>query len=202
MWWSRAVLLLVVLGLGPVGCGFKPMYAKSSDSETGLEADLSRIRVGQVPNRIGQQLRNNLIQKISPRGEAAGFDYELLIDLGENFSSLGYRKDTYATVGNMVMSAYVTLRRDGVTVMSKAVSSTVYFDYVGPRYASIAMERDAEERAISQLADEIRNHAAVAIQRYKANPNDPLYTRQSPFFDEQQQRRSRTGDNFMSRDRE
>ena len=186
MWWSRAFVLLILVGLGPVGCGFKPMYATSGPAGSGVDSDLGRIRIGQVTNRIGQQLRNQLVQQFSPRGEAADYEYTLDIELGESFSSLGYRKDTYATVGNMRLTAMVMMRRtDGTTIMSRSVDSTVYFDYVGPRYASIAMERDAEDRALSQLADEIRNHAAVAIQRYKANPNDEIYTKKTPFMDGQ-----------------
>lgn len=200
MWWSRTFLLLILLGLGPAGCGFRPMYAGSGTSDDRLDADLARVQVDQVPNRVGQQLRNALVQRLSPRGEAVGSDYSLVIEMGESVSSLGYRKDTYATVGNLILTANVRLNKAGVILMSKTVSSTVYFDYVGPRYASIAMERDGEDRAVSQLADEIRNSVAVAIQRYKADPTNEIYTRRTPFLDDQP-RRPPGRDDSMTRDR-
>lgn len=184
MWWSRALLLTVLAVLGPVGCGFRPMYAPPSGEAAGVDADLAQIRIGAIKDRKGQVLRNALLQRISPRGEAADYKYMLDIILTENVGSLGYRKDTLATVANMTISAQVRLSGEKASLLGDTVTTTVYFDYLGPRYASLSMERDAEDRALSQLADDIRNRVAVAIQRYRANPNDEIYRRKSVFTDE------------------
>lgn len=181
MWWSRTLLLFAVLALGPVGCGFRPMYGVPSGAATGVDADLAAVRIEPIKDRIGQQLRNALLQRLSPRGEAADYTYSLQVKLSESVSNLGFRKDTYATVANLSMSAQVVLLREGASILGTTVSTTVYFDHLGPRYASVATERDAEERALDQLADNIRNRVAVAIQRYQANPNDERYRNRSIF---------------------
>ena len=183
MWWSRALLLFAVLTLGPVGCGFRPMYGTPSGAASGVDADLATVRIEPIKDRIGQQLRNALLQRISPRGEAADYGYSLQVRLTESVSNLGFRKDTYATVANLGMTAQIFLIRDGAMILGETVSTTVYFDHLGPRYASVATERDAEERALTQLADNIRNRIAVAIQRYRANPNDERYRNRSIFRD-------------------
>jgi LPS-assembly lipoprotein len=159
------------------------MYGTPSGAVTGVNADLAAIRIAPIKDRIGQQLRNSLLQRLSPRGEAADYTYTLQVKLSEAVSNLGFRKDTLATVANLSMSAQVILLRDGAVLLGETVSTTVYFDHLGPRYASVATERDAEERAITQLADNIRNRVAVAVQRYQANPNDELYRNRSIFRD-------------------
>lgn len=202
MWWSkpifRAFCLLALVAAGTSGCGFRPMYgAKGGSAGTTVDTELAQVQIGPIKDRIGQQLRNALVQRFTPKGEAADTTYSMTVKLGETFNSLGYRKDTYATVGNLVMSAQVTLSNEKATLMSGSVTANVYFDYLGPRYASVAAERDAEEQAITQLADEIRNRASVAIQRYKANPNDEIFRRRAPFQDESVQGRPSAGDGVI-----
>lgn len=183
MWWSRAFLLVAVLALGPAGCGFRPLYGTPSGEAGSVDGELAGVRIGPIKDRVGQQLRNNLVQRLSPRGEAADYGYLLDVKLSENVSSLGFRRDTFATVANMAISAQVQLVGERAVILSEVVTTTVYFDFLGPRYASLATERDAEERALGQLADEIRNRVAVAIQHYRANPNDERYRRRGVFQD-------------------
>ncbi|KIL97839.1 hypothetical protein CCC_00900 [Paramagnetospirillum magnetotacticum MS-1] len=171
-----------MMTLGPAGCGFRPMYGTPSGAATGMDADLAAIRIEPIKDRIGQQLRNAMLQRLSPRGEAADYTYRLEIKLTESVSNLGFRKDTFATVANLSMSAQVLLGTNGASILADNVTTTVYFDHLGPRYASVAAERDAEERALNQLADDIRNRIAVAIQRYQANPNDERYRQRRSIF--------------------
>ncbi|CAA7614925.1 Predicted secreted protein [Candidatus Terasakiella magnetica] len=184
MWWSRPLIVLLILALGPVGCGFRPLYGKSGAEAESGGSDLANIYIDRIDDRIGQQLRNSLLQRLTPRGEPASPDYVLTIKLSQSLSDLGYRKDSFATLGRMVLTAQIGLSAGRRTILSDASTAIANFDYLGPRYASVAMERDAESRAIEQLADDIRSRAAIAIKQYKANPNDPKYRiRRSPLDD-------------------
>jgi LPS-assembly lipoprotein len=184
MWWSRALLLLVVMALGPAGCGFRPLYGTPSGAASAAAVDLASIRLDPIKDRIGQQLRNSLLQRLSPRGEAADYTYVLKVVLNESIGNLGFRKDTFATVANLSLSAQIQLIGNGTSILVDSVTTTVYFDHLGPRYASVAAERDAEERALNQMADDIRNRIAVALQRYQANPNDQRYRQRTIFRDD------------------
>lgn len=175
MWWSRALLLVGLLVLGPIGCGFRPMYAKGDANSPGINADLAGVRILPIKDRIGQKLRNSLVQRLTPRGEPGDYRYSLIIALTESASDMGYRRDTFATMGKLTMTASISLIGNGVAVLSGSANTEVSFDYLGPRYASVAMERDAEDRAITQLAEDIRSQVAAAITRYKANPQDPKF---------------------------
>lgn len=185
MWWSRTLLVVAVLALGPAGCGFRPMYGSLGAEESFADAELARIRIEPIKDRIGQQLRNSLLARLTPRGEAADYKYGLKVILSESVNNLGYRKDNNATLANLTMNAQISLSGDKVSLLAESVTTIVYFDHLGPRYASLATERDAEERALSQLADDIRNRVAGAIQRYRANPNDKRYREESVFGEEQ-----------------
>jgi LPS-assembly lipoprotein len=167
------------MALGLAGCGFAPLYATKSSGTNTVNDDLRTVRIVPIKDRIGQQLRNALLARITPNGEPADYRYVLAVTLGETSSDLGYRRDSFATLGNLVVSAQVSLTLGDILVMTTNTSTTVSFDYLGPRYASVAMERDAEERAITQLADDIRSRVAVAIARFKANPTDPRYRHRS-----------------------
>ncbi|TAN71511.1 MAG: hypothetical protein EPN20_04600 [Magnetospirillum sp.] len=179
MWWSRAALLIGLLVLGPTGCGFAPLYAKGGGDKGGVNDDLAQIRIAPIKDRLGQKLRNALVQRVTPRGEPGDYRYTLLVTLADGVSDLGYRRDSFATLGNFTLTATISLSGNGVTVLAGSSTTTVSFDYLGPRYASLATERDAQDRAISQLAEDIRAQLAVAITRYRGNPNDPLYRKTS-----------------------
>jgi LPS-assembly lipoprotein len=167
MWWSRLLTLLAVLALGPAGCGFHPLYAKSEAAgESAVRGEMAQVRIGLIENRLGQQLRNALLERITPAGEPADPSYTLSVKLSESETSLGYRRDSFATLGLLIVTAAVSLGPQGL-IRGEAVTATVSFDYLGPRYASVAMERDAEERAIQQLADQISQRVGLAL---KAGP--------------------------------
>ncbi|RAU23536.1 hypothetical protein CU669_00050 [Paramagnetospirillum kuznetsovii] len=178
MWWSRAVLLLALLALGPVGCGFSPIYAKGGRADgSSVSADLALIRVSPIKDRLGQQLRNALVRRFNPQGEPAEYTYDLQVEVSQTSTDLGYRRDALATLGRMAVRASYSLTGNGVVVATNSVEAIVYFDYLGPRYASVAVERDAEERAIIQLSDEIRTIVASSLARYKSNPQDARFRR-------------------------
>jgi LPS-assembly lipoprotein len=177
MLWPRLLLVAVLAGLGPAGCGFHAVHATNGDSGA-VGLDLARVRVDPIADRLGQQVRNALIERLSPRGEPADPAYTLKITLTESATDLGYRKDNLATLGNLTVTATVRLYHDSRSLLTDTASTVVSFDYLGPRYASVVMERDARDRAAIQIADDIRGRVAAAIERYKANPNAPRYRRQ------------------------
>lgn len=170
MWWSRAILCLMVLALGPVGCGFQPIYARSGGSASSPMADqLAAVRVAAIEDRIGQQLRNNLVLSLSPRGEPASPRYLLTVKLSETPQSMATSKDGNATIGRVQVDATYTLQdmgKDGRLLYSGRARSFSGYRYLGARYASTASEREAETAALTNVADEIRG----ALAAYFSDP--------------------------------
>ncbi|MBF0323870.1 MAG: hypothetical protein HQL42_02255 [Alphaproteobacteria bacterium] len=166
MWWSRTLLVVMVAVLGPVGCGFRPMYGDRAEQKSPTASELAQIRVGAIEDRIGQQLRNALVQQLSPTGEVARPRYSLSVKVSGSSGAVSTDQSGGAALGNMTMTAQFSL----VDIADESVSKTAFtgtarsitsYRYYGPRYGTIATERDAEDRALSELAGSIRNQLAA-----------------------------------------
>ena len=169
MWWSRAFLLTAILLLGPTGCGFRPLYGKHQAAAASDR--MAEIRIGQIIDRNGQILRNDLIDRLTPQGEPANPKYTLSVLLAETMTGLGQQTNSYATLGEMQVTATFTLRdAEGKTGFVGTSAAVVSVNFLGPRYGSVAVERDAEGRGLSQLADDMRDQ----IASYLANPASRL----------------------------
>ncbi|MBI2235689.1 MAG: hypothetical protein HYU60_01815 [Magnetospirillum sp.] len=170
MWWSNSSKMLTVVAVvaatGLSGCGFRPLYARggAQDGQSTVAAEMGGVRIAGIDNRLGQDLRNALLARITPTGEPANPRYTLAVALTQNEGGLGYRKDTFATMAEMRLTARIVLSdEDEGASVSGSEEALVSFDYLGPRYASIAMERDAANRAVTELADRIANRVGLAL---------------------------------------
>lgn len=176
MWWSKASLVVAFLALGPVGCGFQPMYAKPDPSQTGsaVQAELSSIRVLGIEDRQGQILRNALVSRLSPLGEPGRPIYSLSVHLTQSQENLAERSDGKASLGRMFITAkfILTNTQKESPILSGNSRSVVSYRLLGPTYGSTAVERDAEERALGDLAENIQSQIAA----YFANNKTPRGT--------------------------
>ncbi|CAA7621854.1 hypothetical protein [Magnetospirillum sp. UT-4] len=182
MWWSRALLVLVLAALGPAGCGFQPLHARSQQPD-GLAAELAGVRVLPIKDRLGQQLRNDLVHRLTPKGEPADPRFTLDVRLAQSFEGLAERRDGKASIGNSVLFAHVNLQdaESGAALASYSMRSSVTFRFLGPGYGSVAMERDAEAKAVSDLAERVAAQAAAVIAGHKAGPGTTSF---APHVDE------------------
>lgn len=167
MWWSRALALLVLLP-ALAACGFTPLYGrKDGATDRALANELAAIRVLPIPDRLGQQVRNALVERLTPMGEPARARYQLDVMVNESVGGTGQRKDSKATMGQLTLSATYKLSLGKDKVYSGSTRSIVSFNFLGPRYGSVAGERDAEERAVGEVAEEIRNQVALILAGYR-----------------------------------
>lgn len=170
MWWSRALVVLVLVALGPVGCGFRPLYGRTDSSDSAAAADLAAIRVLGIDNRAGQQLRNNLVQRLTPLGEPAAPRYVLDVKMTETLEGQAESSDGKSTVGRMTLRTNYILSNleTGQVLKSGTTRSLASMRYLGPRYASVAAERDTEQRVITDMAEEIRSILAAYFASSRA----------------------------------
>ena len=89
MLWSRLsrMLLIGLLAAGPVaGCGFRPLYKQTASSDTVREFSL--ISVAQPEDRPSQQLRNHLLDILTPYGQPDRPVYRLDYRITESVGSV------------------------------------------------------------------------------------------------------------------
>lgn len=163
MWWSKSVLMAGILTLGLAGCGFEPMYAKRGAPTSAIADELAGIRVAGIEDRQGQILRNALTSRMNPLGEPARQTHTLEVRLNSLQENMAERSDGKASLGRMQITANFHLTSiDGKSSSYSGISrSIVSYRLLGPTYGSTAVERDAESRALTDLAEDIRTQIAT-----------------------------------------
>src|SRR3546814_7360197 len=90
------------------GCGFQPLYARP-DAPSSVTADLAHIKVLTIGNRIGQKLRNHLLEDLDPDGSEEPPLYTLGVGLTISKQELGLRITEEATRAKLTVAANFAL---------------------------------------------------------------------------------------------
>ena len=157
----RAVLLFcVVLALG--ACGFRPLYGTlGTSAPPQVTQALATISIPSLPDRQGMKLRQVLSEQLRPRGAAGGSAYDLEIGLTRHIDELGIRKDATSSRANFTLTARFYLRQAGQRIFEDQVQSIVSYNILDDQYATVASQADAEDRAVSQVGEQIKTRLAV-----------------------------------------
>ena len=160
---ARMILSLPVLA-GLAGCGFSPVYQSGAGGQGGdVLLDMSQIDIKLIPDRNGQMLRNFLLDRMQPRGQARKTLYVLETRLSVSTSDLGVQLDETTARSRVDINVAYTLSGNGInrTFSSRSASS---FSTVDVEYASLVAEEDAIERSLRSIADEMTVRIAAALK--------------------------------------
>ena len=164
MWWSSGVA--AALGLALAACGFEPLYGeRGHGAET--RAALADVRVAPIPDRLGQVVRNHLLDLLTPRGTPSEARYRLTVSLRKVKEGLAFEQDESVTRFDVTITADYELVEiaGGDTIAKGAARSIASYNVVRSDFANTAAERDAELRLARELSDEIALRLAVAFGR-------------------------------------
>jgi LPS-assembly lipoprotein len=156
-----AGLLCGVLMLA--ACGFRPVY----DGNGGTVRAVHSVTIAPIPDRDGQVLRNALIDRLNPRGQPDSPRYRLDVHFSESLNRLAVARDDSLVRGQIAINATFSLvaLADGsvaLTGRSRALNS---YNVVDRQLASVVTERDARERALAEVAEDIATKLALFIDR-------------------------------------
>ncbi|MDE0540239.1 MAG: LPS assembly lipoprotein LptE [Rhodospirillales bacterium] len=148
-------------------CGFQPLYGDSAPA--GVRADLAAVEVGLIEDRIGQQMRNELVRRFHPDGRARNPSYRLQVKLSVDKRDLALQKSEIATRASLRITATYALRKnmDGKQLIQGTTRITTSYDILRSDFATLAAEADARRRGVRELADEITNRLAAYLQYSK-----------------------------------
>ena len=176
MWWCKgAVLAVAAMLLG--ACGFRPLYGNVGDEN--VAEDLQKVEVLRIPDRIGQELHNQLLDLLNPRGRPANPTHTLEIRLSETKQDLSVEKTSFATRANLLVRAVIYLRNandlEKKVIFRGDASTVASYDVITEKFATIMAEKDARSRAVRALAQDIRVQLGAYFQNRaenasKANP--------------------------------
>jgi LPS-assembly lipoprotein len=166
----RRAFAILMLSLAVAGCGFKPMYGDNATATSGpVSAKMESIDIRPIPDRLGQVVRNELVDAIAPQGPSGTPVYELALKVGEEREDVGLRQNASATRANYRMSAKFELREiasDKVVLTGTTWAETA-FDIVQQDYPTVIAQQDAQEKLAAELAEEIKTRIAVFFDKGK-----------------------------------
>ena len=174
-----AAVALTIAGLASVsGCTVRPLYsdagysAGAPSAATGsIGSALSTIAIKPANNRVGQEVRNNLIFLFGGgKGEPANPSYtlDLLVSsLAEATTTIQINKENEPTSAILtVNTTYKLTDSSGNVVATGNRQLMASYDVPRQEFAAFRAQRDAENRAARELAELIR--MAVAQDLAKA----------------------------------
>jgi LPS-assembly lipoprotein len=165
MSWSRiAALLLLPAWLAACG-GFEPLYGRGAAKD--VPEEFAFVQIDPIKDRVGQLLHNQLRDAINPKGVPAKPRYILKVTLTESIQDTAIQRTAFAVRTNLMLSAVFTLQ-DAQTrggIFSGTASSLAGFSHQAAEYGTLAGEKDARERAVRDLAEEIRIRLGVYFKR-------------------------------------
>jgi LPS-assembly lipoprotein len=157
---KRTPVLAIAVLLG--GCGFHPLYGGANG---GMSDTLSSIYVEPVPDRLGYELRNTMIDLLDGPGTDVGAAYRLKLSLNETTQGLALQNDpnnnvTITRYNDTLSVTYELSDRSGKLV-TKGVETGLSSYNVLPssqvaNYGTLAAQQDADRRAAEDIADRIR----------------------------------------------
>lgn len=168
MWLCKRVCLVFVV-LVLAGCGFRPMYA-TSPSDNDVPDELSAIKVGLIADRSGQQLRNHLLDLLTPRGQPAKPLYVLQVTLSERKREVALKSTGLATRTNVTVNARYALVSAGTGKVLTNGSARAFSSYnlTESEFSNLTAEKDTLSRATRIIATDIRSRLGAYFA--KNNP--------------------------------
>lgn len=155
-------LMLALVGFALSACGFRPLYASGPDG-FGPGDSMAAIYVESIPERVGYQLRNHLLDRFGATGRCDGAAYRLKISLREQTLGVAIRPNASITRYNYTLQArYDLFPTDGTAaVKSGNVSALAAYNVATSPYATVVAEQDASDRAAGDIAERLRVELAV-----------------------------------------
>ena len=164
-WVRRAAPLLLILALG--ACGLRPLYGTNSVGAA-MSDRLGQVNVGIIGDRSGQILRTELIRMLNPQGRPAQPAYDLGVTLAESQQDVNLISDLTTTRKNLTMTASFVLtdRKTGQPVFSDSATEITSFNILSDQFTTLVGERDARDRALKSLSEDIRTRLALYFDRH------------------------------------
>jgi LPS-assembly lipoprotein len=152
--WGLGAPVLVLLS----ACGFHPLYGGAN---SGMSTTLSSIYVEPMPDRLGYEMRNTMIDLLDGPGSPEGATYRLRMSLTQITQGIALQNDAAITRYNDTIKVSYTLTDMAGKVVTSGVESGLSAYNVLPsapnaNYGTLAGQQDADKRAAEDIAERIR----------------------------------------------
>lgn len=163
-----AFALIAIAPMFALGGCFTPLYAPDATGVSSMATKLSAVTVDPIDSRIGVQLHNALIFNLTGGGAPAAPVYALSVAVTSSVESsiidaetAKPQIDTVRLTGNYTLKNIAT----GEIVLSGRQFALTTYDRGLQRFAAVRAQRDAENRAATVLAEQIKTQLSIHFAR-------------------------------------
>lgn len=160
------LFLIALLPLLVASCGFQPLYGRETNNAKVTQA-LEQTYVLPIEKRVGQIVRNHLLDKVSPKGLPSRATYQLKVKLREQKQGLAIDQSDSANRYNYTLFAnYSLLDATGKNVIySGHAQSVASYNIVESDFANLSAEKNARSRTAIVVSEEIHRQLSVYLSR-------------------------------------
>ena len=157
--------LLAGLLLGLTGCGFRPLLKRVGDA--GVQQELAAIELKGLDGRLGQLIRNALLDELNPTGAPVPARYVLDMRANRRVRALAIQLNSTITRFNLTVTVRFSLRQRGQTdvLYASTVQRVASYDVSRQPFADLVAEQTAEQRAAKEIGTQIRTLLAFHFAR-------------------------------------
>jgi LPS-assembly lipoprotein len=145
------------------------MYGTAHDASTQSAALLNQIEIGLIPDRSGQILRNNLIDRFYTQGAPTDAPFLLSIQkIDERINSFDITITAEATRRQVVLTTSYTLtdRQTGRVLMEPQTAQAITsYNVLNSEYATLVTEQSAREAGLGDIARQIERDITLYLKR-------------------------------------
>lgn len=164
------------------GCGFEPMYGRhAGSSQTNATVDVAdgfnQVAIGNIPDREGSYLRNELIDRLYAGGYPTNPRYTLrLEEISETKRNLDITKSSEATRGQLIQRSVMILedrQNPAAPVMRQTLTATTSYNVLESEFATRVTEDNARLSGLSDIARQVELNLALFFNRDKNQQSTP-----------------------------
>ena len=159
---GRASLFFCCLALA--GCGFHPLYGDAHLSPRMA----SRFMSSRSQTPPAMSLRNSLIDLLGSNGETTGKAYRLTLTVVDSSQGVALQNDATITRYNDTLTvSYVLADNQGKELTHGSMTGLSSYNVATAPYATQSARRDADTRALQDIAQRLRLDLGVYFSRHQ-----------------------------------
>lgn len=162
----RSNMLMMLGCLLLVACGFQPLYGDGAGKASA--PILAQIEIKSIPERSGQFLRQEIIDRLQPQGVSAQPLYALEIKVREDKGDQTIAKNATVTRSyiRQTVNYALTDKRTHKVILRRELIATNSYNNLFSEFGTIVTENDARSRSLQEIAERLSQQLSV----YFAHP--------------------------------
>jgi LPS-assembly lipoprotein len=174
----RFITVFAALAVGAAtllgGCGFQPLYKKHQSSDAVID-DLAQVEIlnpidpDRHDDRMGQHVKNLLLDRLNPKGRPHNPFYTLTLSIRTTKSELGLRITEEATRAKLSVEVDYTLseKKTDAVLFRESARSVNSYNIIDSEFATLSAENNAKKRGAREVADLIKLQLGIFFERLR-----------------------------------